>query len=301
MLQPSPLAIELHMPPAPSAPAPLPSTVRRDAAEAFLALCDLLTHLRSPQGCEWDQAQDLQTLRPYLLEEAYEVLAVLDKLPGDGGGPLWQEHRDELGDLLMHVIFQAEIQREQDRFDIKDVCDAIRAKLERRHPHLFGPPGTPRMDWESLKRAERKNQPEARQSALAGVPPHLPALLRAYRVGEKAHRVGFDWPDVHGVLDKIDEEVAEVKEAIALGDKAHVAEEIGDLMYAIVNLTRHFGIDPEATLRQTIGKFERRFGEVETRIERDGKSPEQLPLAELERYWTEVKLDQRNSVEGDDD
>lgn len=271
-------------------PGPTGAPVRREAGGAFLALCDLMTRLRAPNGCDWDRAQDLHTLRSYLLEEAHEVLEVLDRLPKDGGGPAAPEHRDELGDLLLQIVFQAELQREQGRFDIGDVCDAIREKLVRRHPHIFG--GTPRNErpgWEELKRKERVARGGGSTSALAGVPRELPALLRAYRVGEKAHRVGFDWPDATGVLAKIDEEVGEVKEAVAGGDKARIAEEIGDLMYALVNLTRHFQIDPEATLRTSIGKFEARFRLVEERLAREGKAPEGLPLEELEAHWQAAK------------
>lgn len=261
-----------------------------------------MTRLRSPDGCEWDRAQDLHTLRSYLLEETHEVLDVLDGLRPDGGGERWPEHRDELGDLMLQIVFQAEIQREHGRFDAGDVCDAVREKLVRRHPHLFGDAageaGGERPDWEALKRKEREARGEGHKSALSGVPKEIPALLRAYRVGEKAHRVGFDWPDPTGVLAKIDEEVLEVKEAIDGGDKEHVAEEIGDLLYAIVNLTRHFEIDPEATLRRTIGKFESRFRRVEERLAAEGKCPEEMSLDELEAHWQAVKEELRGPAKG---
>lgn len=267
-----------------------PGGLRREAGDALLALCDVMTRLRSPDGCDWDRAQDLHTLRSYLLEEAHEVLDVLDRLPSDGGGPAAAEHRDELGDLLLQIVFQAEIQREQGRFDMMDVCDAIRAKLLRRHPHLFGDtPRDQKPSWEALKRQERLARGDENVSALAGVPREIPALLRAFRVGEKAHRVGFDWPDPSGVLDKIDEELAEVREAMEGGDKSRIAEEIGDLLYAVVNLSRHFAIDPEAALRGTIHKFEQRFGRVEERLRAQGQSPEELPLDQLEAHWQAVK------------
>lgn len=271
--------------------------LRRSAGEAFLRLCDLMTRLRSPEGCAWDRAQDLHTLRPYLLEEAHEVLDVLDDLTPDGGGERALEHRDELGDLMLQIVFQAEIQREHGRFDVGDVCESIYEKLVRRHPHLFGAEeerAKERPDWEAIKLAEReaqgtKAQGNKAKSALDGVPRHLPALLCAYRVGQKAHRVGFDWPDPSGVLEKIEEELGEVKEAVAAGDRQRISDEIGDLLYAIVNLTRHFEIDPEACLRRTIGRFERRFCRVEERLAREGKSPWGLDLDELEAHWQAAK------------
>lgn len=264
--------------------------MRRDAGQSFLALCDVMTRLRGPGGCDWDREQTLRTLRSYLLEETHEVLEAIDSLPVDGGGPSAMEHRDELGDLLLQIVFQSELQREQGRFDIGDVCDSIRDKLIRRHPHIFG--DTPRAEkpsWEALKRQERSAKGEGHKSALSGVPKEIPALLRAYRVGEKAHRVGFDWPDPSGVVAKIEEELAEVKEAMATGNKERIADEIGDMFYALVNLTRHFEIDPEAALRGTIRKFETRFMRVETRLANLGETPESLSLDDLEAHWQAVK------------
>jgi MazG family protein len=261
------------------------------AGEAFTALCDLMTRLRAPDGCAWDRAQDLHTLRPYLLEEAHEVLDVLDALTPDGEGERAPEHRDELGDLILQVVFQSEIQREHGRFDAADVCDAVREKLERRHPHIFGDaeesPG-----WEAIKRAEREAKGEAQaapKSALDGVPKELPGLLRAYRVGQRAHAVGFDWPDEKGVIAKIEEELDEVKTAIASGDKQHASDEIGDLLYAIVNLSRHLDTDPEASIRSTIGRFEERFRLVEERCRADGDDPHDLTLEQLDAHWEAAK------------
>jgi MazG family protein len=280
-------------PPDPTAPA------RRSIADDVLALVDTMTRLR--KDCPWDRAQTVKSLRPYLLEEAHEVLAVLDALEDDGGdrgSGYVQEHREELGDLLLQVVFQAEIQREAGRFDLGDVARAIDDKLKRRHPHIFGGegvagtvPGTQGF-WEAVKRAERAAKGkdiDKKSSALDGVPQHLPALLRAYRTGEKARGAGFDWPDHNGVVDKIEEELAEVKEAIASGDTSASASEIGDLMYALTNLSRHFEIDPEAALRQTISRFESRFRVVEELLAAEGKTPEQTPLDELEARWQEAK------------
>lgn len=260
---------------------------RRKAEAAFGKLCDVMTKLRAPGGCEWDRAQDLHSLRPYLLEETHEVLDALDALAPDGSGERTGEHRDELGDLLLQIVFQAEIQREHERFDVGDVCDAVREKLVRRHPHIFGEGERP--GWEAIKRAEREEKGEGQKSALDGVPKELPGLLRALRVGEKAHAVGFDWPDHQGVVAKIEEELDEVKEAIEGGDPTRVSDEIGDLLYAIVNLTRHMKVDPEASLRRTIGRFEQRFRIVEERVRAEGKRPEDLGLEELEEHWSAAK------------
>ncbi len=274
------------------------SPARRSIADDVLALVDTMTRLR--RECPWDRTQTVKTLRPYLLEEAHEVLAILVGLDDDGGGDggAVDDHREELGDLLLQIVFQAEIQREAGRFDVGDVARAIDAKLRRRHPHIFGGdgvsgtvPGTQGF-WEAVKRAERAakgKDVERRSSALDGVPRHLPALLRAYRTGEKARGAGFDWPDHHGVVDKIEEELGEVKQAIASGDKAAIESEIGDLLYALTNLSRHFEIDPEAALRQTIARFEARFRLVEASLAAEGKTPEQTPLDELEARWQEAK------------
>jgi len=270
--------------------------LRRDAADDLLALCDTMARLR--RDCPWDKEQTVKSLRPYLLEEAHEVLEVLDALEPDGSGPRVGEHKDELGDLLLQIVFQSEIQREAGRFDVGDVARAITAKLIRRHPHIFGgegvegtAPGSQDF-WEAIKRKERAARGAdviKKSSALDGVPKHLPALLRAYRTGEKARGVGFDWPDHEGVLAKIEEETLEVKEAIATGDKTLIAGEIGDLLYAITNLARHFEIDAEAALRGTIGRFEARFRVVEELLDAEGKIPEQTPLDELEEKWQEAK------------
>ena len=268
--------------------------LRRDAADQFLALCDTMTRLRAPGGCPWDHAQTLKTLRPYLLEEAHEVLEVMDALDDDGGGARVPEHKEELGDLLLQVVFQTEIQREAGRFDIGDVCAAIHDKLVRRHPHIFGldvPEGLPgsKEGWEAIKRKERAGKAERAQSALDGVPKHLPALLRAYRTGEKARGAGFDWPSHHGIVEKIKEELSELEEALDANDKARISDELGDLLYALVNLSRHFEIDPEGAVRSTIARFEERFRLVEEQLAAEGKTPEKTRLDELEEKWQRAK------------
>lgn len=265
-----------------------------------------MTKLRAPDGCPWDREQTVKTLRSYLLEEAHEVLEVLDALHEDGSSTasphLVGEHRDELGDLLLQVVFQSEIQREHGRFDVGDVCTAITDKLKRRHPHIFldpgaVPEGTPgsKEGWEAIKRKEReaKGLPADKsaepKSALDGVPHHLPALLRAYRTGEKARGAGFDWPTHEGVVDKIDEEVRELKEALASGKREEIEHEIGDLLYALTNLSRHFEIDAESALRKTIARFESRFRIVEKLLADEGKTPEKTSLDELEEKWQRAK------------
>lgn len=283
----------------PEKPAPSPFADAPDrTGEAFRALVALMAGLRAPGACDWDRAQDLHTLRPYLLEEAHEVLDVLDALDADGGGPRAMEHKEELGDLLLQIVFQSQIQREHGRFDIADVCDAIHDKLVRRHPHLFGA-AEEKQDWEAIKRKEREGRGEAEKSALDGVPKELPALLRAFRVGEKAHAVGFDWPDHKGVIAKIEEELAEVKEAVESGEKDRISDEIGDILYALVNLTRHMNVDPEASLRRTIARFESRFRIVEERVRESGKRLEDCPLEELDGHWEAAKKILAASSDGD--
>lgn len=283
----------------PESPTPPPSddTAAR-AGDAFRALTALMAKLRSPGGCDWDREQTLHTLRPYLLEETHEVLDVLDALDETGAGPRAMEHKEELGDLLLQVVFQARIQEESGRFDIAEVCAGLHDKLVRRHPHLFGA-AEEKQDWEALKRKEREGRGEAEKSALDGVPKELPALLRAFRVGEKAHAVGFDWPDHQGVIAKIEEELTEVKEAVESGDPARVSDEIGDLLYAIVNLTRHMNVDPEASLRRTIARFETRFRIVEQRVRASGKRLEDCPLEELDGHWEAAKRQLAGSADGD--
>lgn len=272
--------------------------LRRDAAAQFLELADTMTRLRGPNGCPWDHEQTVKTLRPYLLEEAHEVLEVMDALDEDGGGARVVEHKEELGDLLLQIVFQTEIQREHGRFDLGDVCAAITDKLVRRHPHIFAsevPEGTPgsKEGWEAVKRKERAAKAGdgggKKASALDGVPKHLPALLRAYRTGEKARGAGFDWPSHHGVVEKIKEELGELEEALDSGDKAKIGHELGDLLYALVNLSRHFEIDPEGAVRATIARFEERFRLVEESLAAEGKTPEKEHLDELERRWQEAK------------
>jgi MazG family protein len=267
-------------------------------AQAVDRLLDLMARLRAPGGCPWDQEQTAATLKPQMLEECYEVLEAIDS-----GSP---EHLvEELGDLLLHVVFQAQIAREAGDFTFADVAHGIAEKLVRRHPHVFGDLKVADAagvvaQWHELKKAEK---PE-RKSALDGVPRALPALMRAEALQKKARQVGFDWPDVRGSLDKVWEEVAEVAKeiednfAFAQAREAkfvpapETAEELGDLLFSVVNLARHLKLDAEELLTAANDKFARRFRAVEERILTSGKSMGDCTLDELDAAWNAVKNDQ---------
>jgi MazG family protein len=255
-------------------------------------LVAIMSRLRDPQGgCPWDLEQDFRTIAPYTIEEAYEVADAIERndLPA---------LRDELGDLLFQVVFHAQIASEQGAFVLDDVVNAICDKLERRHPHVFG---DARIDnaraqtvaWEEHKRRERA---EKNHSVLADVPLGLPALTRADKLGKRAAQVGFEWRDVSGALDKLDEEFAELRNEIASGaDRGEIANELGDVLFCIVNVCRYLQIDPEASLRNTNAKFERRFRHVERRLKEQGRTPEQATLEEMDRLWDEAKNQKSDS------
>lgn len=261
---------------------------------------DLMNRLLGPGGCPWDKAQTLETLRPYVLEEAHEVLEAIDD-----GDP--EEHRRELGDLLFQIVFHAALREREQQFDLDGVIEAIRSKMIRRHPHVFGPGGaapqvTPdevEAKWAQIKQAERtaraggETDVPAIADPLAGVPRALSALQRAWRLQNKAAGVGFDWPDVDGPLRKSREEWAELEQAIAEGDQAAIAEELGDLMFVLVRLGTKLGIEAESALRQTNQKFERRFGHVMRRCHEQGIDPTTAGLAVLDGFWDEAKAIER--------
>ncbi len=237
-------------------------------------LRDIMARLRDPQtGCPWDVAQDFRTVAPYTIEEAYEVAEAIER--GDMAAL-----RDELGDLQLHVVFHARMAEEAGAFDLKDVLDAISAKMIRRHPHVFGEGPGP--GWEEIKAAERAGTSDDK-SALGGVASALPALLRAEKLQKRAARTGFDWPDPDGARAKVIEEIDEVCEA---GTADHRAEEIGDLLFAVVNWARKLGIDPEAALRAANAKFEKRFRAMEGMA---GEAFAGLSLDEKEALWESVK------------
>ncbi len=244
-------------------------------------LLAIMRQLRNPEGgCEWDLAQDFETIAPYTIEEAYEVADAIA-----GGDPA--AICDELGDLLLQVVFHSQIAADKGLFGFDDVANAISAKMERRHPHIFvgGKTDDVRQQWEAIKAAERAS--DGPQSALAGVALSLPALLRAQKLQSRAARVGFDWPDAEGPRAKIDEELAEVETAAS--DDAR-AEEVGDLLFSVVNYARHLGVDAEDALRAANHKFARRFIAVEARA---GAELGSLSIDGLEAHWQAVKAAER--------
>jgi len=262
-------------------------------------LLDIMAALRTPKsGCPWDLEQDFSTIAPYTLEEAYEVA---DAIARNDLADL----KEELGDLLLQVVFHARMAAELGAFDFGDVVQAITEKLIRRHPHVFGDersatPAAVKGLWERIKTEEKKakaarNSDHAEKSALAGVPVALPALTRALKLQDKASKVGFDWNDPRAVLSKIREEADEIEAALSSpvgGDQATAAAaaaEVGDLLFAAVNLARHLRADPETVLRQTNRKFERRFAAIERALAAQGKAPTDATLAELDALWDEAK------------
>ena len=264
-------------------------------------LIEIMAALRTPRtGCPWDLEQNFSTIAPYTLEEAYEVADAIAR--GD-----LADLRDELGDLLLQVVFHARMAQELGAFDFGDVVEAITSKLIRRHPHVFGDargltPQAVEQQWDRIKREERAGKAAARSdvgpgegrgNALAGVPVGLPALSRALKLQQKAGEVGFDWNDPLAVLAKIREEADEIEEAIRSDDHSHAAAESGDLLFAVVNLARHLDADPEGVLRATNQKFERRFASIERALASRGKSPDQATLAEMEALWNEAKAAER--------
>ena len=252
-------------------------------------LIEIMAALRTPgSGCPWDLEQNFQTIAPYTLEEAYEVADAIDR--GD------LDHlKDELGDLLLQVVFHARMAEEQGLFAFEDVVEAITTKLIRRHPHVFADADGKTADavkglWERIKAQEKADRGEAAPTgALAGVPVALPALTRALKLQNKAGHVGFDWNDPRAVLAKIREEADEIEAALDDMDRAHAATEVGDLLFAVVNLARHLEADPERVLRGTNLKFERRFASIERALASQGKKPQDATLAEMDALWDEAK------------
>ncbi|MBA2321226.1 MAG: nucleoside triphosphate pyrophosphohydrolase [Deltaproteobacteria bacterium] len=256
--------------------------------QGFDELVAIAARLRGESGCPWDRAQSPETMRPYVLEEAHEVLAAIDR----GDRP---ELMKELGDLLFQVVMLARMAEEEGAFAIDAVLDGINRKMVVRHPHVFDPSHVATGDegdvaaWEARKAKERRVSPSHERSALDGVPEALPALLRAHRISEKAGAVGFDWPDVAGVREKLTEEVAELDEAIASGDAAAIGEELGDVLFTLVNLGRHLPVSAEDALRTAAARFEARFRTVETELLAEGRSIHDTPPDELEARWRAAK------------
>lgn len=240
-----------------------------------------MTQLRGRNGCPWDRQQTPETLKPYIVEECYEVLDAID-----AGEPT--HLCEELGDLLLQVVFQAQIAKERGWFTLDDVGRTISEKMERRHPHVFGgnlsahTANEVAEQWEKIKAQEGKR-------TLSGVPRHLPSLLRSARVSQKASRVGFDWNNSSEVLVKVDEEIAELKEAITSGNSAQLEHELGDVLFSLANLARHVDIDPEDALRKTVDRFCRRFNWIEDRLSEQGREVDHADIAELELLWQQAK------------
>ncbi|MEA2904906.1 MAG: nucleoside triphosphate diphosphatase [Alphaproteobacteria bacterium] len=265
-----------------------------ESSRDIARLLEIMAALRTPgTGCPWDLEQDFATIAPYTLEEAYEVADAIAR--GD-----LADLREELGDLLLQVVFHARMAQEQGAFDFGDVVRGITEKLLRRHPHVFGnarglTPAEVSSLWERIKAEERAANPakpaadSASAGALAGVPVALPALTRALKLQQKAGKVGFDWNDPMAVLAKIREEADEIESAIRAGQREDAAAEAGDLLFAAVNLARHLGADPEAVLRATNQKFERRFASIERALAARGKTPSQSTLPEMDALWDEAK------------
>jgi MazG family protein len=259
---------------------------------AFGRLLEIVATLRSPEGCPWDAEQTPESLKPYLLEETYEVLEALD-----GGEP--SSICDELGDLLLQVIFQARLFEERQAFDMGDVADAIADKLIRRHPHVFAERRQSSIEaldaqWDRIKAKEKERRGES-PTLLGGVPRHLPALLRARKLSEKASRVGFDWPAVDGIFAKIEEELEEFKDALQHADRQAMADELGDLLFSIVNLGRFLNIDAEEALRQTANRFVARFGHIEATLAERGQTLQQSTPEEMDSLWNEAKRREREN------
>ena len=254
-------------------------------------LVALVERLRGDRGCPWDREQTRETLKPMLIEEAYEVLDALDS-PDPG------ELKEELGDLLFQVVFHAQIACERREFDFADVVDRLHEKMVRRHPHVFGGADLRTSEdvlknWEDIKANEKgvpsTSLPDSRKSLLDGIPSKLPALHEAYQMTAKAARVGFDWPDLDSILAKLNEESAELTAAYREGDGRHVAQEVGDLLFVIVNVARFLGIDPETALRRCNRKFNRRFRYVESKTKEQGRELRDTTLAEMDALWEEAK------------
>ncbi len=264
-----------------------------DPAGGIARLLAIMARLRDPErGCPWDLEQDFATIAPYTIEEAYEVADAIDRQD-------WADLKGELGDLLFQSVFHAQMAAERGLFSFDDVANAMSAKMVARHPHVFGDesrdksPDQQTVDWERLKAAERAGR--AQKGVLDGVALGLPALLRAVKLQKRAARVGFDWPDDGQVLDKLTEEIAELRDARATLSQDDITEEFGDLLFVMANLARHWNIDAEAALRGANAKFTRRFAHIEARLAAQGRSPAQSDLSEMDALWNEARAADRRA------
>lgn len=289
--------------------------------ERFERAVAIMERLRAPGGCPWDREQTFDSIKPYTLEETYEVLEAIDNRD-------WPELAGELGDLLLQVLFYAEMAKEQSSFSIDDVLDRLSTKLINRHPHVFGDvkadtSAEVKRNWEALKVEERKKRaeqegapPPERHSVLSGVSSAMPSLLEAHKLSSRAAQTGFDWPNIDGLFEKLEEEASELREQLnefpAPGPRpqgqgiagsgrgvappwlqAKLEEEVGDLFFVLVNLARYLSVDPESALRKTNRKFKRRFQWMEDRLHESGRSPEHVSMDELESLWQRAKAHER--------
>ena len=258
----------------------------KETEQKFTELLNVMAQLRSETGCPWDKEQTHTSLKPCLLEETYELLDAID----DGDA---KKLTEELGDVLLQVIFHAQIGKEENRFTIKDVIELLTDKLVRRHPYVFAGEPLPEDPAAALKqraqlKANEKSQGET-QSALGNVPKAMPALARAQSISRRAAHLGFEWPSIKPVWDKVEEEMAELKEAVASGDKVRTGEEFGDLLFTMVNIARFLDVESEEVLAQTVDRFTRRFHHIEARLREAGKEFDQSSIEEMDRFWDEAK------------
>jgi MazG family protein len=257
------------------------------AGEKFQELVALMARLRAPGGCPWDREQTFDSIKPYTLEETYEVLDAIDRRQ-------WNELAEELGDFVLQAVFYAQMAGEQGLFSIDDALDAINRKLIRRHPHVFGEEsaesaGDVKRIWGEVKAAEKEAKGTGSDGLLSTVPRALPALVEAQQIASRAAGVGFDWENPEQVLEKLDEELAELREARRGGSQAEIEGEIGDLLFVLVNLARFMKVDPEQALRGTNAKFRARFGYIERKLAERGRKFEDSSIAEMEALWQEAK------------
>jgi tetrapyrrole methylase family protein / MazG family protein len=272
-------------------PAMNPYHSRMEKRADIQKLVELVARLRGENGCPWDREQTRETLKPMLIEESYEVLDALD-------APDPSELKEELGDLLFQIVFHSQIAQEKREFALDDVIDRLHEKMIRRHPHVFGGADLRTSEdvlknWEDIKALEKgvpsSSLPESEKSLLDGIPSKLPALHEAYQMTAKASRVGFDWPELEDILDKLKEEANELAGAHRAGDLGHAADEVGDLLFVVVNIARFLNVDPETALRRTNRKFNRRFRFLESEIKKQGRELRDTPLAEMDALWNEAK------------
>ncbi len=266
----------------------------QDIDEKFSRLVQIMARLRGEDGCPWDRQQTHKSLRQHLIEEAYEVLETIDE-------ERYDELPGELGDLLLQVVFHAQMAEEAGLFTINDVVDSINEKLIRRHPHVFGDAEINTAEEQVVHWEQSKIKKEGKKSAIDGVPRALPALLRAYRMQNKAATMGFDWADIGPVWEKVEEEMKELRQAAESGNKEDIEEELGDLLFSIVNLSRFLKVNPEDALRRTIEKFYRRFQQVEKEFEKREKPMTEATLDEMDKVWDHIKLSEKSQSNDTDD